>query len=63
MSDDDLNDVLRGVQAIADYAKLPYRKTHYLLTKGHLPGWQIGVTWHSTKTKIRKRLLGEGEAA
>jgi hypothetical protein len=59
----EIEDLLCGVQAIADYAKLDYRKTHYLLSKGHLPGWKIGHRWYSNKTKIRKRLLGEEEAA
>jgi hypothetical protein len=59
----DLDGVLDGAQAIADYIGKSYRQTVYLLDRGHLPGWKIGHRWYSSKTKLRKRLLGEEEAA
>jgi hypothetical protein len=61
--DDDFADSLRGAQRIADYIGRPYRQTVYLLSNGQLPGWKIGQEWHSTKAKLRARLLGEDEAA
>jgi hypothetical protein len=60
---DDFADLLRGAQAIADYTGNTYRRTVYLLATKQLPGWKIGQEWHSTKPKIRARLLNEEEAA
>ncbi len=57
--DDDFADLLRGAQAIADYLGQPYRKTVYQLESKQLPAWKIGQQWHSTKPKLRSRLLGE----
>jgi hypothetical protein len=56
---DDFANLLRGAQAIADYAEENYRQTVYKLSNKQLPGWKIGTTWYSTKPKIRARLLGE----
>ena len=64
MSDNsEFADLLRGAQAIADYTGNTYRRTVYLLATKQLPGWKIGQEWHSTKRKVRARLLGEEEAA
>jgi hypothetical protein len=60
---DDFADLLRTAQAIADYTEQPYRKTVYQLERGYLPGWKVGAHWHSTKSKIRARLLGEDGGA
>jgi hypothetical protein len=56
---DDFVDLLRGAQRIADYIGRPYRQTVYLLETQQLPAWKIGQQWHSTKAKLRARLLGE----
>jgi hypothetical protein len=56
---DDFADLLRGAQAIAAYLKQSRRKTFYQLESGQLPAWKIGSVWHSTKPKLRARLLGE----
>ena len=61
-NDDDFADLLRGAQAIADYIKRPYRQTVYLPETQQLPAWKIGAQWHSTKPKLRARLLGDGGA-
>jgi hypothetical protein len=58
-SNDDFSDLLRGAQAVADYIGKNYRQTVYLLSTKQLPGWKVGAVWHSTKPKIRARLLGE----
>ena len=60
---DDFADLLRGAQAIADYINRPYRQTVYLLETKQLPGWKLGQQWHSTKPKLRARLLGEDGGA
>ena len=62
-NDDDFADLLVGAQAIADYIKRSYRQTCYLLETRQLPAWKIAGQWHSTKAKLRARILGEDEAA
>ena len=62
-SDDDFADLLRGAQAIADYIQRPYRQTVYLLETKQLPAWKIAKQWHSTKSKLRARLLGDDGGA
>ena len=54
---------LAGVKAIAAYIGKTERQTFYLLSTGKLPGCKIGAVWHSTKPKLRARLLGEDGAA
>jgi hypothetical protein len=61
-NDSDFADLLRGAQAIADYIEQPYRQTVYLLETKQLPGWKLGQKWHSTKPKLRARLLGDDAA-
>ena len=56
---DDFADLLRGAQAIADYLNQNYRRTVYQLETKQIPGWKIGAVWHSTKPKLRARLLGD----
>ena len=56
---DDFADLLEGAQAIADFTGKNYRQTVYKLQTKQLPAWKVGSTWHSTKPKIRARLLGE----
>jgi hypothetical protein len=58
-SESDFADLLRGAQAIADYTNENYRQAVYKLSTKQIPGWKIGTTWYSTKSKIRARLLGE----
>ena len=49
--DDDFADLLRGAQAIADYAGENYRQTVYKLSTKQIPGWKVGAVWYSTKPK------------
>ena len=56
-TDDEFADLLRGAQAIADYIQRSYRQTIYLIETKQLPAWKIGGQWHSTKPKLRARLL------
>ena len=58
-SPDDFSELLRGAKAIADYIGRPYRQTVYLLETKQLPAWKIAHQWHSTKPKIRARMLGD----
>lgn len=63
-SEDDFHsDLLKGGEKIAAYVREPYRKTVYMLERGHLPGWKVGHTWHSTKSRLRARMLGEDGGA
>jgi hypothetical protein len=55
----DFEDVLVGVQAIADYVGEPYKRVYYKLTQKHIPGWQIGQIWYSTKSKLRACYHGD----
>jgi hypothetical protein len=58
----DFADLLEGAAAIADYIGENYRRTTYLLSTGTIPGWKVGTHWYSTKTKLRRRYLGEDAA-
>ena len=62
-NDDDFADLLRCAQAIADYIKRSYRQTVHLIETKQLPAWKIGGAWHSTKPKLRAKLLGDDGAA
>ena len=60
MDNDNIANIsLAGVKAIAAYIGKTERQTFYLLSTGRLPGWKIGAVWHSTKPKLRARLLGD----
>jgi hypothetical protein len=66
MNDDDTSwrdDILRGVPQIAKYAGQSEQQTYFQLSKGRLPAWKVGKIWVSTKTAIRRRLLGEDQEA
>jgi hypothetical protein len=62
-SSDDFADLLRGAREIADYIGRPYRTTAYLLETQQLPAWKLAGKWHSTKAKLRARILGEDGGA
>ena len=55
----DFADLLDSGERIAEYFGKPYRQTMYLLETGKLPAWKIGHKWHSTRTKLRRRLMGD----
>ena len=61
MSNDELADLLWGARAIADCIGRNYRQTVYLLSTKKLPAQKIGATWIASRSKLRARLLGEGE--
>jgi hypothetical protein len=48
------DDVLRGLQAIADELGMTVRQVHYGLTEGHIPGGREGNTWISSKEVLRE---------
>jgi hypothetical protein len=48
------DDVLRGLQAIADELGMTVRQAHYGLTEGHIPGGREGNTWVTTKEALRE---------
>ena len=63
MENNEFADLLWGAQAIADFIGKNYRQTVYLLSTKRLPAQKIGAMWIGRRSKIRARLLGEGEAA
>ena len=53
-NDDSLaNDILRGAEEIAAYARLKVRDAYFKLEKGYLPGRKEGNIWTSTKSLLR----------
>ena len=59
----DLDDLLWGVDAIAAYIKRKPRQTYYLIHTKQIPAKKIGATWVARRSSVRRRLLGEEEAA
>jgi hypothetical protein len=56
---DDFADLLDSGEKIAAYLGKPYRQTMYMLETRQLPAWKIGHKWHSTRTKLRRRIMGD----
>lgn len=60
------DDLIEGVDAIADFLGLPRRRTQHLIDKGQLPGvFRMGRRICALKSKIRDGIeaLAIGEAA
>ena len=57
------DDLLVGAKAISKYTGFPERRVYRLLEIGELPGKRMGGIWTTSKTAVRRALLGEGEAA
>jgi hypothetical protein len=47
------DDLLWGAQAIADELGRPRADIYHLLLKGVLPANKVGVTWVTTKSRLR----------
>jgi hypothetical protein len=46
-------DLLRGVDAIAEYIGDSTRRTYYKLERGYLPAGKEGATWIASKSALR----------
>jgi hypothetical protein len=59
------NDLLKGVEKIADFIGDSYSRTHRLCQKRRIPAEKIQGVWHSSKRRLRDRYSGPpgGEAA
>jgi hypothetical protein len=62
MSDDYADDVLHGVEEIAEYRNEPVRRTYYLLEKKLLPAFKLGRIWEMRKS-THDRMIADREKA
>jgi hypothetical protein len=59
------DDLLRGIEEIADEIGLTPRQTHYALTKGRIPAARDGNSWVASKETLRdhyKKLTAKSAA-
>jgi hypothetical protein len=61
--DNEFDDLLWGVEAIADFIRRPVRQTYHLIYTKKLPTNKVGAIHTARKSKLRACLLGEDEAA
>jgi len=61
--DDDLDDILNGVEEIADFTGDDKRRTHYKLENEMLPAYQEGRLWRMRKSTYREFDRRRQEAA
>jgi hypothetical protein len=58
------DDLVGGMESIAEFWGMPPRKAYHLATKGHLPGvFQMGRQWFLSKAKARAEVQRKASGA